>query len=71
MGQIALAWVGQKVTSPIVGVDSIQSIVTGIVLTPEEVTYLKASCVSHPEVVIVAINIDRYQQWLAKACSWS
>jgi len=45
MGQIALAWVGQKVVSPIVGVNSIQrleeSIVTGITLTSDEVAYLE------------------------------
>ena len=45
MSQIALAWVGQKVASPIVGVNSVErlkeSIVTGITLTPEEVTYLE------------------------------
>ncbi|KIJ63009.1 hypothetical protein HYDPIDRAFT_176116 [Hydnomerulius pinastri MD-312] len=45
MGQIALTWVGQKIASPIVGVNSIQrlqeSIVTGISLTPEEVAYLE------------------------------
>jgi aryl-alcohol dehydrogenase-like predicted oxidoreductase len=38
MGQIALAWVGQKVASPIVGVNSIErvkeSIVSDITLTP-------------------------------------
>ncbi|KAG6379482.1 NADP-dependent oxidoreductase domain-containing protein [Boletus reticuloceps] len=52
MGQIALAWAGQKVTSPIVGVNSIQrleeSIVTGLVLTPEEVTYLEAPYLPKP-----------------------
>ncbi|KAH0834644.1 NADP-dependent oxidoreductase domain-containing protein [Lanmaoa asiatica] len=45
MGQIALAWVGQKVASPIVGVNSIgrlkESIVTDVTLTSEEVTYLE------------------------------
>ncbi|KAG9312650.1 Aldo keto reductase [Chiua virens] len=45
MGQIALAWVGQKVASPIVGVNSIQrlqeSIVSGIELLPDEVAYLE------------------------------
>jgi len=45
MGQIALAWVGQKIVSPIVGVNSIErlkeSIVTDVTLTPEEVTYLE------------------------------
>ncbi|KAH7881880.1 NADP-dependent oxidoreductase domain-containing protein [Phlebopus sp. FC_14] len=45
MSQIALAWVGQKVASPIVGVNSIErvkeSIVTDIVLTPEEVAHLE------------------------------
>lgn len=45
MGHIALAWVGQKIASPIVGVNSIErlkeSIVTGITLTPEEEAYLE------------------------------
>jgi aryl-alcohol dehydrogenase-like predicted oxidoreductase len=49
MGQIALAWVGAKVASPIVGVNSVQrlqeSIVRGIELTPEEMTYLEEPCV--------------------------
>ncbi|KAH7884109.1 NADP-dependent oxidoreductase domain-containing protein [Phlebopus sp. FC_14] len=53
MSQIALAWVGQKVTSPVVGVNSVQrlkeSIVTGVVLTPEEVAYLEEPYV--PKVV--------------------
>ena len=45
MSQIALAWVGSKVASPIVGANSIQrlheSIVEGIELTPEEMAYLE------------------------------
>ena len=45
MTQIALAWVGQKIVSPIVGVNSVErlkeSIVTDVTLTPEEVTYLE------------------------------
>jgi len=45
MAQIAIAWVGQKVVSPIVGVNSVErlkeSIVTNIVLTPEDVAYLE------------------------------
>ncbi|OAX32855.1 Aldo/keto reductase, partial [Rhizopogon vinicolor AM-OR11-026] len=45
IGQIALAWVGAKVASPIVGVNSVQrlqeSIVKGIELTLEEMTYLE------------------------------
>ncbi|KAH7912768.1 NADP-dependent oxidoreductase domain-containing protein [Hygrophoropsis aurantiaca] len=45
MGQVALAWVGAKVASPIVGVNSIarleESIVTGYELTPEEIAYLE------------------------------
>lgn len=49
MGQIALAWIGQKVVSPIVGINSVQrleeSIVTGVTLTPGEVTYLEEPCV--------------------------
>jgi len=52
MGQIALSWVGSKVTSPIVGVNSIQrleeSIVTGITLTPEEAAYLEELYVPKP-----------------------
>ncbi|KAF8545947.1 Aldo keto reductase [Imleria badia] len=52
MGQIALAWVGQKVTSPIVGVNSIQrleeSIVTEVTLTPEEVTRLEEPYIPKP-----------------------
>lgn len=57
MGQIALAWVGQKVASPIVGVNSIQrlkeSIVTGIVLTPEEVAYLEEPYVSYLDLRMI------------------
>ncbi|OJA14079.1 hypothetical protein AZE42_11090 [Rhizopogon vesiculosus] len=49
MSQIALAWVGSKVTSPIVGINSVQRlqecIVKGIELTPEEMTYLEEPCV--------------------------
>jgi aryl-alcohol dehydrogenase-like predicted oxidoreductase len=49
MAQIAIAWVGQKVVSPIVGVNSVErlkeSIVTNIVLTPEDVAYLEEPCV--------------------------
>jgi len=49
MSQIALAWVGSKVVSPIVGINSVQrlheSIVEGIKLTPEEVAYLEEPCV--------------------------
>lgn len=45
MAQIALAWIGQKVTSPIVGANSVErlkeSIVTEITLAPEEITYLE------------------------------
>lgn len=45
MGQIALAWVGQKVVSPIVGISSVgwleESIVSDIKLTPEEMAYLE------------------------------
>jgi len=46
MGQIALAWVNRKVTSPIVGVSSVQrldeAIIRGIELSDEEVAYLEA-----------------------------
>lgn len=45
MSQIALAWVASKVTSPIVGISSVQrlqeSIIKGIELTPEETAYLE------------------------------
>lgn len=45
MAQIALAWVAGKVTSPIVGVGSVERLkentVTDITLTPEEVSYLE------------------------------
>jgi len=45
MAQIALAWIGEKVTSPIVGVNSVerlkQSIVTDVALTREEMTHLE------------------------------
>jgi len=45
MAQIALAWVGEKVVAPIVGVGSVgrlkENIVTDITLTPEEVAYLE------------------------------
>jgi aryl-alcohol dehydrogenase-like predicted oxidoreductase len=48
MSQIALAWVVAKVESPIVGANSVQrlqeSIVKGIELTPEEMTYLEEPC---------------------------
>jgi aryl-alcohol dehydrogenase-like predicted oxidoreductase len=49
MSQIALAWAGTKVASPIVGVNSVErlreSIVNGIELTQEEVVYLEQPCV--------------------------
>jgi len=52
MAQIALAWIGQKVASPIVGVSSIErlkeSIVSDITLTPEELTYLEEPYVPKP-----------------------
>ncbi|OAX31736.1 Aldo/keto reductase [Rhizopogon vinicolor AM-OR11-026] len=45
MSQISLAWAAAKVTSPIVGINSIQrlreSIITGIELTAEEMAYLE------------------------------
>jgi aryl-alcohol dehydrogenase-like predicted oxidoreductase len=45
MSQIALAWVASKVSSPIVGISSIQrlqeSIINEIVLSPEETKYLE------------------------------
>lgn len=47
MGQIALAWVGQKVVSPIVGVNSVERVkesivsVSDVMLTPQEVAYLE------------------------------
>src|SRR6267154_3387588 len=49
MNQIALAWAASKVSSPIVGVSSVQrlqeSLIKGIELTPEEITYLEEPCV--------------------------
>ena len=49
MSQIALAWAASKVSSPIVGVSSVQrlqeSLIKGIELTPEEITYLEEPCV--------------------------
>ena len=49
MGQIALAWAGTKVSSPIVGVNSVErlreSIVNGIELTQEDVAYLEQPCI--------------------------
>ncbi|KAG1772913.1 NADP-dependent oxidoreductase domain-containing protein [Suillus placidus] len=49
MNQVALAWVASKVSSPIVGISSIQrlqeSIIDGIELTPEEIKYLEEPCV--------------------------
>ncbi|KAG6915928.1 hypothetical protein DXG01_009258 [Tephrocybe rancida] len=45
MGQIALAWVASKTSSPIIGVNSVQrlleGITTGITLTEEETKYLE------------------------------
>jgi len=45
MSQIALAWAGTKVSSPIVGINSVErlreSIVNDIELTQEEVVYLE------------------------------
>ena len=75
MGQIALAWIGQKVASPIVGVNSIQrleeSIVTEVTLTPEEVAYLE-----EPYVRLLCSRLCRSSviprwQICPKACSWS
>jgi aryl-alcohol dehydrogenase-like predicted oxidoreductase len=49
MSQIALAWVASKVSSPIVGISSVQrlqeSIIEEIELTPEEIKYLEEPCV--------------------------
>ena len=65
MVQIALAWVGQKATSPIVGVNSIErlkeSIVSDITLTPEEMTYLEESyaCL-FVSIVPLLILVHRY-----------
>jgi aryl-alcohol dehydrogenase-like predicted oxidoreductase len=45
MSQIALAWVASKLSSPIVGISSVQrlqeSIIEEIELTPEEIKYLE------------------------------
>ena len=64
MSQIALAWIGQKVVSPVVGLNSIQrleeSIVTGIVLTPEEVAYLEEPYVLLVLIVPLLIIVNRY-----------
>ncbi|KAG6855349.1 hypothetical protein H0H87_004589 [Tephrocybe sp. NHM501043] len=50
MGQVALAWAASKVSSPIVGVNSVQrlveGVVTGITLTEEETKYLEEPYVS-------------------------
>ncbi|KAG1733964.1 hypothetical protein EDB19DRAFT_1728815 [Suillus lakei] len=44
MSRIALAWVASRVSGPIVGISSLrlhESIIEGIELTPEEMTYLE------------------------------
>jgi aryl-alcohol dehydrogenase-like predicted oxidoreductase len=45
MVQVALAWVGSKITSPIVGISSIprieENIITGFELTEDEIKYLE------------------------------
>ena len=68
MGQIALAWIGSKVASPIVGVNSVQrlqeSIVKGIELTPEEVAYLEEPC------VFSTCLVDRRETHLTMHCSY-
>jgi aryl-alcohol dehydrogenase-like predicted oxidoreductase len=66
MAQIALAWVGQKVASPIVGVSSVarlkESIVSDITLTPEEVSYLEEpyACLSFRWCRCLLILVHRY-----------
>jgi aryl-alcohol dehydrogenase-like predicted oxidoreductase len=71
MAQIALAWVGQKVASPLVGVNSIErlkeSIVSDITLTPEEVTYLEEpyACLFFS---IVGLCVDLSPQICPKTC---
>ena len=65
MAQIALAWVGQKVASPIVGVSSIErlkeSIVSDITLTEEEVVYLEEPYVClFASIVPLLILVHRY-----------
>ena len=65
MAQIALAWVGQKVASPIVGVSSIErlkeSIVSDITLAEEEVVYLEEpyACL-FVSIVPLLILVHRY-----------
>jgi hypothetical protein len=52
MGQVALAWIGGKVTSPIIGFSSVkrmeEAIIPGYKLTEEEVKYLEEPCVRLP-----------------------
>ena len=66
MAQIALAWVGQKVVSPIVGINSVErlkeSIVSDITLTPEEVAYLEEpyACLSFRWCHCLLILMHRY-----------
>ncbi|KAG6915028.1 hypothetical protein DXG01_013840 [Tephrocybe rancida] len=54
MGQIALAWIASKVSSPIIGVNSVQrlleGITTDITLTEEETKYLEAPYVQRPQL---------------------
>ena len=68
MAQIALAWAGQKVVSPIVGTNGVErlkeSIVTEIMLTPEEVNYLEGSYAFFDFLCHVSLSplpIDMYQ----------
>ncbi|TDL18333.1 Aldo/keto reductase [Rickenella mellea] len=60
MGQVALAWLGPKVASPIVGMSSIehvdQSNVTGKMLTAEEMRYLEEPYVP----ILILIDPDQY-----------
>ena len=69
MAQIALAWVGPKVASPIVGVNSIErlkeSIVSDITLTPEEVAYLEEPY-AYFVVSIVPLFVDLVHRYVPK-----
>jgi hypothetical protein len=56
MAQVALAWIGRKVTSPIVGFSSVkrleEAIIPGKTLTDEEIKHLEEPCVMLSALVI-------------------
>ena len=61
--RIGLGW-SKKSTSPAVGVHSIkESVVTGPVLTPEEVAYLGGPCVSYPSHCVHHSVAKTYSSW--------